>query len=1038
MKLAIIQMSDLHISSEDDFIVKNTRMLARTATQILNECDKAVFVITGDIVNKGNVANYTWAKTMLENFKIEIEKESKISNWDYVMVPGNHDLDFSMDVPFREMVVKQTLDQGVITRKEHIDEVLKPQEAFWKFYSEMTNLEYSNRISYEKTICLNQQSSLVFHCYNTALLSTRDEQPQSLLIPKDYFLNYNDSQKDHTDIVISVFHHKTGWLTTRGNSNNRHQFCEHIQKQSHIIMCGHEHQHEHKRVSDLDNRDSVLYLESDSMQQGEEQSFNIIVFDDEDLTNVSLYTISIEEKSKKCFLKDEKNLIISHREHSYAFSDSYYDQLHSLDAPIKHPRKSPLLLDDVFVYPDLEPLNGNVDDDKVFTYIDSKQIFDCNDSNKVIILEGESQCGKTALLKMLISQRYCRSVYPILLHGKDVSTIKIKPLLAKAYNEQYDTSLNSYQDYCSMERQKRILFIDNLDKSPLNNIGKREIISSFLNTFDKVVITTSESIDVSGIISTEMNVITYSIHSLGYVKRNVLIEKWIMLGSDIYSSDNNKVAEAVKTAYDQIGNILGKQFLPSNPIFLLTLLQNIDTGIDTFDVSPTSYAALYQSLLFASLIRAGVNQSNLDGYSMFLSELAYRMFEKKVSSFSEIEIGESVDYNDFYAEYSNVRNVVAQKDVILNKLKDAAIIKEQEDKVYQFSYKYLFFYLTALKLSRIINTKEGQRVIKELCNALHKENNANILLFLAYLDKSDILLNEIKFTSWLPFEKLEPITLNADDKLYSRLSDLVASLKQDVLQEGVNYKDERYKRLAAHDKEDMAIRKASAKDTLPENSEFEQNQDLIDFRNSLFVTQIMGQIVKNQRETLRKTELIDLLVDAYNTTFRSLSFITQIIEDDRKSFIDEITKNPNLIKGTDEKKIQDRLNRLLQMVLMKFCLFSFARLSLSVGTNGTDMAVIYDKVAEKIGTPAASFISFTIKTYYGTMRVSELKAMVKTYKNNPVILRLINARVRNYVYNHDLPHNKLAELGAITGMKLLDAPFTAIAKRNIGKSNNVK
>ena len=72
------------------------------------------------------------------------------------------------------------------------------------------------------------------------------------------------------------------------------------------------------------------------------------------------------------------------------------------------------------------------------------------------------------------------------------------------------------------------------------------------------------------------------------------------------------------------------------------------------------------------------------------------------------------------------------------------------------------------------------------------------------------------------------------------------------------------------------------------------------------------------------------------------------------------------------------------------------------------------------------------------MRVSELKAMVKTYKNNPVILRLINARVRNYVYNHDLPHNKLAELGAITGMKLLDAPFTAIAKRNIGKSNNVK
>lgn len=473
--------------------------------------------------------------------------------------------------------------------------------------------------------------------------------------------------------------------------------------------------------------------------------------------------------------------------------------------------------------------------------------------------------------------------------------------------------------------------------------------------------------------------------------------------------------------------------MPSNPIFLLTLLQNIDTGVDTFDVSPTSYAALYQSLLFASLIRAGVHQNNLDGYSMFLSELAYKMYETKVNLFSEIETANAVNYNEFYEEYSRERNVVSPKDIILAKLKEAAIIKEQEDKVYQFSYKYLFFYLTALKLSRIINTKEGQNEVKKLCNALHKENNANILLFLAYLDKSDILLDEIKFTSWLPFEKLEPITLNTNDKLYGRLADLVNSLKQDVLREGIDYKKERYERLAAHDKEDMAIRKASAAETLPDNEEFEQNQDLIDFRNSLFVTQIMGQIVKNQRDTLRKEELTGLIEDAYNATFRSLSFITQIIEDDRKIFIEEITKKPNLIKGTDEKKIQDRLNRLLQMVLMKFCLFSFARLSLSVGTSGTGMPEIYDKVAEKIGTPAAAFISFTIKTYYGTMRSSELKDMVKKHKNNPVILRLINARVRNYVYNHELSHERLAELGSITGMKLLDTSATVIAKRNFGK-----
>lgn len=423
-------------------------------------------------------------------------------------------------------------------------------------------------------------------------------------------------------------------------------------------------------------------------------------------------------------LTDEKKLVITRHEHSFAFSNSFYEQLHSIDAPIKHPRKSPLLLDDVFVYPDLEPLNGNVDDDRVYTYIDSKELFSYNDATKVIILEGESQCGKTALVKMLISQCYHRSIYPVLLHGKDIRNIKIKPLLSKAYNSQYDITLKNYQDYCVIERQKRVVFIDNLDKSSLNTFGVKEIISSLLKNYDKIIITTSESIDIRGIISTgtdKMDIITYSVHSLGYVKRNALIEKWIMLGSDIYCADSNKMAEAVKTAYDQITNILGKQFLPSNPIFLLTLLQNIDTGVDTFDVSPTSYAALYQSLLFASLIRAGVHQNNLDGYSMFLSELAYKMYEMKVNLFSEKETANAVNYNEFYEEYSRERHVVAPKDVILAKLKEAAIIKEQEDNVYQFSYKYLFFYLTALKLSRIVNTKEGQNEVKKLCNALHKE-----------------------------------------------------------------------------------------------------------------------------------------------------------------------------------------------------------------------------------------------------------------------------------------------------------------------------
>lgn len=100
----------------------------------------------------------------------------------------------------------------------------------------------------------------------------------------------------------------------------------------------------------MDNRAAILYLENDSLQQGEEQSFSVLVFDDTDLTNAVLYTISIDAKKDVCLPITEKNVPITYHGHSFDFTEHFYTYLHSLDAPIKHPRKDPLLLDDIYIY----------------------------------------------------------------------------------------------------------------------------------------------------------------------------------------------------------------------------------------------------------------------------------------------------------------------------------------------------------------------------------------------------------------------------------------------------------------------------------------------------------------------------------------------------------------------------------------------------------------------------------------------------------------------------------------------------------------
>ena len=102
----------------------------------------------------------------------------------------------------------------------------------------------------------------------------------------------------------------------------------------------------------------------------------------------------------------------------------------------------------------------------------------------------------------------------------------------------------------------------------------------------------------------------------------------------------------------------------------------------------------------------------------------------------------------------------------------------------------------------------------------------------------------------------------------------------------------------------------------------------------------------------------------------------------------------------------------------KMCLTSFANLASSVGTSS--LKSIYDSVAEKIGSPAAKLISFTIKTYYDRMNVRELEALMGEYKDNPVAIHIIKARVANHLYNNYVSFDKKQKICSICNMKLIN------------------
>ena len=97
--------------------------------------------------------------------------------------------------------------------------------------------------------------------------------------------------------------------------------------------------------------------------------------------------------------------------------------------------------------------------------------------------------------------------------------------------------------------------------------------------------------------------------------------------------------------------------------------------------------------------------------------------------------------------------------------------------------------------------------------------------------------------------------------------------------------------LVAPDEEKRALAKATSGSSVPTPEEIEKDENLRSYLESLMVTRIIGQIIKNQQESLYKDEIANLVEDAYNATFRAVSFITQLIEDEYQAIGSDFINN---------------------------------------------------------------------------------------------------------------------------------------------------
>ncbi len=1000
MNIGILHLTDLHLKASENFILNRIERIHDALKIDFVSLDRIYLVLTGDIVDKGVKLGYPHAKKFLLELKAKLESINNKSVVKFIIVPGNHDCNFEYDNQLRKNTLKTLSYETIGDDDSVIDLCLTVQKDFWDFYNELNNCP-SNKLFYQITDQW-EDNSICFNCFNTSWMSRQKEEP-NLFFPIKRFESQENLEK--TKINLSVFHHPIFWFTANGQLNNRKELQGYIEDISSIILYGHEHEEEHKRSIELWSSRETLYFSGKILQNcaNNESGFQLILIDS---LNKKGQVKQFSWESDLYIAQAVKDIQLNGEHYStkrFKHINEFLSDLNRISIPISIENNPELKLSDFYVFPDLERTEQKNSD--IDSFYDSEKLIN-ETSFTTCIIEGENQSGKTSLLSMLYRKFVDDDLYPLLLDSKNFKTTEVDKVLKAAFFNQYSGDAIDFERYLQFDKSKKIVLLDNLQSLSFNSKTIKQVIHDLENRFGKVIIISNTLYGLISKIEAEFEeLVIFSLKPLGYKKRNKLIENYHRLSIPVSTITDEILLERTKHSFNQVEAVLGDKLMPSYPVFVLSILQTMIYAKPT-NYEQTSYGYCYHSLIHIALAnKAKVPNDNIDTFFNFLSEFALHLYKSNQGFFSEDVL------KQFFIDYQNDYHVGFSFDILKRALLDSMLIAKQEDE-WKFSYEYINYFLVARKIAELIHKEEGKSAIKYLCANLHKEKNANILIFIAHHTKDDFLIEEATFTAMVPFENIAPITLERHGHFYELIKDVVKEISSDILESSSNPIESRNEMLESKDENEKENRKHKTELENEENESF--SEFMAPFFQSFRALDIVGQIIKNRKGSIPTDQLIDMIIELYHTAFRTIGFFGKTLLETKKDFIDSLASKVE--DGDTKQMIEQKVNSFFQFMALQICLGVFGKVIHSVGQK--DLKDLFIEAAKKIDTPAADIVTFSINSYYGNLSTGELQRISRKYEKNPVAMQIIKARVKSYLYQNYVDYKKRQSFASTLHMKI--------------------
>src|SRR5436190_1389022 len=105
MAIVLAQLSDIHLKSSTDPVASRVVQIAAAIASATVKPSLCVLVLSGDLAHSGTEAQFKAFALFLRKLRDELRKLDSQMKVETIMVPGNHDCDFSTAPQSRELVL---------------------------------------------------------------------------------------------------------------------------------------------------------------------------------------------------------------------------------------------------------------------------------------------------------------------------------------------------------------------------------------------------------------------------------------------------------------------------------------------------------------------------------------------------------------------------------------------------------------------------------------------------------------------------------------------------------------------------------------------------------------------------------------------------------------------------------------------------------------------------------------------------------------------------------------------------------------------